>query len=214
MNATTLGANGRNVRCAKCGDTWFAAPALPTPVENGETSDFAAQLNEELSSDTPRDFNLRPANSDKASLPALRSNAVRPPRLNQALIAIFVILSILAFALLVQKKSHSTTQKAGTVVLYQGTGLSFSNVHAIEKGEGAARQLVLSGSIKNDTKKVIALPVLSAKLSEKESGETMEWQFHLSQNILAPNASAEFQISKPDLKFSGNQLSLSFVYEK
>ena len=218
MSAEKIGPNGRNVRCAKCGDVWFVAPEDNAPLNatisaGNQAADFSSQLDNEMNNPSPPEFMIRNhQRNDDVQLPGFPRERKKADKTKLKILAALALLLILIAAVMLALNLHSKPV-AGQLV-YKGKGLSFVDVKAKELSHGNASQLVLSGRIKNETQSLIALPALSAKLTNQKSGEVVEWVFHLPQTALDAGMTVDFQINKNDLSLSGDQVSLSFILEK
>lgn len=223
MSSDALGVKGRNVRCAKCGVTWFAEPPeRETHIEDVtssdafpavEISDFSSELRAQMNAPI-QSFEIAKGRKSKTKtqLPGFvrDGTSVNRRMVVNIMIGLIALVMILcgAFFWLHSHKTKPTISNSAHI--YDGTGLSFADVKAI----GSGPLLTVRGSVKNDSRTPIALPALSAKLMQKDSQQTMEWIFRLPQAELAPSMSTAFEVSKSDLKIEGSQVSLSFVREK
>ncbi len=146
---------GRNVRCAKCGHTWFHKPARRE--ENEVLGDLDKLLDE---------INARPKGLAKgANLPALRGQATLGQKIATLITTgIAAALALAAF-------------HPATIGYPPSKGLMLSEVGFAKLSDGDQKTYEISGKISNITGRVIPVPNLRVTLVDDDGKSLQYWDF-------------------------------------
>ncbi|MFP5511861.1 MAG: MJ0042-type zinc finger domain-containing protein [Alphaproteobacteria bacterium] len=196
LSDESLGTDGRKVRCARCGHTWWQKPerADPDPVVP----------------DAPTE--IRPAKSAEKAAGKSRS---KPPKAQRAKPARSTVIGFALLAALVAGTVAGGYLGRDAIVrgwppaaLFYGTigmqaespgfGLELRNIRSEQKLEGGKTILLLDGEIANTTDVERALPQLRAITFGAEHKPLQSWTIEPSAPVLAPGAVASFHHSQPD----------------
>ncbi len=145
---------GRHVRCAKCGNSWFAKPPKR---DDGVLGDLDKLLDE---------INARPKGLAKgANLPALRGQASKMQKLTTlGAFAGAVVMSLAAF-------------HPAFLTLTPSKGLVLSEVGFSKVSEGDKQSYEISGKISNLTGRIIPVPNLRVTLVDDDGKSLQYWDF-------------------------------------
>ena len=181
---------GRNVRCAKCGQVWFQAPAGPE------------------SEPEPEPTIEKQASSGAAVADEMRyTMAAAPPRrrgragvLVGALSWASLIVLVLGFGGATMKYRESIASLwPQTATFYAALGmpvnlrgLEFHGVSYRDQVENGEAVLAISGELVNVTAHALPVPPLRVSLSDKDQRELYHWTFDAGVATLAPGARSNF----------------------
>jgi predicted Zn finger-like uncharacterized protein len=186
-----LGVQGRMVRCASCGHTWYQAPPADAPprVELvGPEPEPAAE------------------SIEHGGLPAIPE---KPSRRGYAVAILLVVLLVLAAAgwgaiFLRSQVLAAFPQAAG---LYSrrlglaasepafGAGLALRDVTPQRSTANGQPVLVIDGQIVNQSSFSCRVPTLKVTLRDASDKPLASWTFSAGVDVLAPGASAPFHTS-------------------
>lgn len=172
---------GRDVRCAKCGHSWYCKP--PRREDNEVLGDLDKLLDE---------INARPKGLAKgANLPALRGQATTGQKL--ATISAFIGVAVMALALL----------HPATIGLAPSKGLMLSEISFTPVGEGDQKSYEIAGKISNMTGRIIPVPNLRVTLVDDEGKSLQYWDFGSgSTPPIGPWNKLPFNTGSMDVKIS------------
>lgn len=195
LSDESLGTDGRKVRCARCGHTWWQMPewADPDPVVP----------------DAPTE--IRPA---KAAKPAAKTK-VKPPKAPRAKPARSTVIGFSLLGVLVAgtvaggyfgrdaivrgwPPAALFYETIGIQVEPPGFGLELRSIRSEQKLEGGKTVLLLDGEIANTTDVERALPPLRAITFGAEHKPLQSWTIEPSAPVLLPGAVVSFHHSQPD----------------
>ena len=175
VDPAALGAAGRAVRCAACGQRWSVTPPSDTPqtVEFGAPSPLAAS---------------------QAETPA-------SPRGSTSLIGwLIVALVILLAASAVIGRNEIVAGFPASAPLYQklglpitvDLGLAFEDIKSTRLEEGGISVLVVEGAVVNVTGSDRPVPPIRITLLDKGGRELQEELFRAKEQTLEPGAKTSF----------------------
>ncbi|NBO18686.1 MAG: hypothetical protein EBV03_05545 [Proteobacteria bacterium] len=169
---------GRNVRCAKCGNTWFAKAPPSNPVL-GELDKLLDEIN------------ARPATglAKGANLPALRGRATL--RQKAATLAAAAITLAVIFA----------NFSPGLVGQPASKGLMLTDVGFAKLSEGDEKTYQITGKISNITGRIIPAPTLRITLVDEEGASLQYWEYSQKGEIIGPWNKLAFDTGPLDVRF-------------
>ena len=188
---SSVGPQGRKVRCAKCGHIWWQKRVEDEP-------DFS--LNDDITE-------IRP------SRPLPKANKAKPPRdkaaTKRALVGWGAFVLVLAaigaggyFA-----RDHIVRlwppaalfyEKAGLTVEPPGAGLQLQNVRSEQKVEGGATVLIVDGQIINVSDVIRPVPHVRAVSLGQDRKPVKSWSIEASATQLLPGEVATFRDAQRD----------------
>ena len=180
VDATALGAAGRTVRCASCGQRWSVKPPADTP----QTVEFATP--------TPvAAARMRPVAA------AEHDQNRRSLSLIGWLVAVLVVL--IAASVVIGRNeivagfpaSASIYQKLGLPVALDH-GLQFAEITSTRLQEGGIAVLVVEGAIVNVTPHERAVPPIRITLLDSGGRQLQEELFRAKEEHLEPGAKTSF----------------------
>ncbi|CAO3411386.1 MJ0042-type zinc finger domain-containing protein [Azospirillum largimobile] len=195
LSDESLGTDGRKVRCARCGHTWWQMPERADP--------------ELVVADAPTE--IRPA---KAAKPAAKTK-VKPPKAPRTKPARSTVIGFALLGVLVAGtvaggyfgRDAIVRSWPPAALLYEtigmqaeppGFGLELRNIRSEQKMEGGKTVLMLEGEIANTTDVERALPPLNAIAFGPEHKPLQSWTIEPSAPVLLPGAVVSFHHSQPD----------------
>ncbi|WP_372396057.1 DUF3426 domain-containing protein [Azospirillum sp. HJ39] len=197
LSDESLGPDGRKVRCARCGHTWWQMPEGPGP--------------DAVVADAPTE--IRPAKSaaKSAGKPAAKGKSPKAPRAKPArgtVIGFALLAALLAGTAAgaylgrdaIVKRWPATAllyETAGLPVEPPGFGLELRNIRSEQKLEGGAAVLLLDGEVANTSDVERMVPPLRAITLGPDRKPLQSWTMEPSAATLAPGAVATFHHSQP-----------------
>ncbi|MEX2648437.1 MAG: DUF3426 domain-containing protein [Alphaproteobacteria bacterium] len=198
VDPAALGARGRTVRCARCGDTWLQEP----PADQPKTIDAPPPPPPPPATAS----GLRPL-PRRANLPALPRERRGRPLLNIALI-LFIALGLAAVA--VQARTSIVALVPGADRVFaaieasgalgalgldepgglEGLRIVDAKIERVEESGGTV--IVVSGAIVNETRRAMAVPRLRGVFRDAAKNEIASWVFVPAGDRLLPNQSVPF----------------------
>lgn len=179
---------GRNVRCAKCGNTWFCK--APKRAEREALGELDKLLDE---------INARPGGLAKgANLPALRglaSPTLKLKVIGAAAVMLIMLAANYAPSFLLQPPSK---------------GLMLTDVNFLRLGEEAEKTFQITGKITNTTGGPIDSPVLRVTLVDDSGASLQYWEFSENGQPIGPWHKLAFDTGAMEVKF---QSGSRFVVE-
>jgi predicted Zn finger-like uncharacterized protein len=182
---------GRNVRCAKCGQVWFQAPAGPESepepepivdkVEKQASSAFAAAT----------EMRYTMAAAPRRSAGGMFANAVG------WLALILLVLALGGATVKYRQTIASLWPQSATLYAALGMpvnlrGLEFAGVTYSDQLENGEPVLAVSGKLVNVTSHEIPVPAIRVSLSDNDKRELYHWTFASGISTLAPGARGSF----------------------
>jgi predicted Zn finger-like uncharacterized protein len=199
-----LGADGRTVRCAKCGHQWHqAAPmALPGALDEPQAPPEA-----------PQPYVRRPG----VNLPAFPRRSRSPGAAIAWAALVLAVLVLVAAGVAAREAVVSAWPPAerlyaavGLIADPPGTGLEFRNVSTARRLESDREVVVVEGDIVNVSNRDRQVPHLRAALTA-DSRELNSWTFDATQSRLLPGESARFVTRTDEPTEEATGLSLRFA---
>lgn len=203
VDPARLGARGRAVRCAKCGETWTQAPPpdQPKPVEVADPAEPAAPS---AAPATPASAaRVEPAAPAaprplRRNLPAVPQRRRSNPALVAALaLAILVGLGVMAVA----ERERIVARFPAVAPAFAAVGLAAADPLAglrivdakVEQvKDGDVIVVVVSGAIANDSDRVAPVPRLRGLFLDAARQEIGSWTFAPAGDRLLPGESVPF----------------------
>lgn len=199
LSDESLGTDGRKVRCARCGHTWWQMPERAGP--------------EPVVADAPTE--IRPANPAKVAAKAAGKSKPKPPKAPRAKPARSTVIGFALLAVLVAGTVAGGYFGRDAIVrgwppaalFYEtigmpaeppGFGLELRSIRSEQKLEGGKTVLLLDGEIANTTDVERALPPLRAITFGAEHKPLQSWTIEPSAPVLLPGAVVSFHHSQPD----------------
>jgi len=205
-DAARFPADGRKVRCAKCGQTWHqAAPGFeadPTPAQ-AVASPVATPAPAASASAADGIFSTPSPRPPPARLP-LQSWAER-----LGLLAGWAGFGALIFLIgwtalrfrqdIVTLWPQSSSLYAMLGVAVVPHGIEFANVAYHRETEGGQTVLAVTGRLVNISTRELTVPQVQVTLTDAGRHELYRWSFHASQPTLRPGQSLNFltRLSSP-----------------
>jgi predicted Zn finger-like uncharacterized protein len=189
VDPAKLGARGRAVRCARCGETWTQAPPLdqPKPVEPAATLPESPVVERP---ETPRPL--------RRNLPALMTRRRSSP----ALVGMLVIVILAGLgAIAVDERERIVARFPALAPAFAAVGLEAPDPMAglrivdakIEQlKDGDVIVVVVSGAVVNDSDRVVAVPRLRGLFLDAARHEITSWTFAPAGDRLLPGESVPF----------------------
>lgn len=204
VDSAAIGAGGRRVRCAKCGNSWTQQPPA----------------------DAPMPVDLAPPPSEPAPIPP-GSNlpALRRRRANSSAAAGWVSFALVVIGLVAALAAGRETivqawpaaallyETVGWPVENAGNGLQLARVRSTEKVENGGRVLVVEGEVTNTSGAPRSVPPLQATLMGS-GGPMQSWTFRLPDSELKPKQSAPFQTTLRNPAGEASSVSVTFAQAK
>ncbi|MBP2313148.1 zinc-ribbon domain-containing protein [Azospirillum soli] len=193
---SSVGPQGRKVRCAKCGHIWWQQP-----IEEEAPSFSLADDVTEVRASRPL-----PKTKDKAK-------PSKPPRdkaaTRRALVGWGVFLAVLGLAgaagffarqeiVRLWPPSALFYETAGLPVEPPGAGLQLQNVRSEQKTEGGAPVLIVDGQIINVSDVIRPVPHVRAVSLGQDRKPVKSWSIEASATQLLPGEVATFRDAQPD----------------
>ena len=195
LSDESLGTDGRKVRCARCGHTWWQMPdrAEPEPV--------AADAPTEIRTAKP----AKPAAKTKVKPPkAPRAKPARSTVIGFALLGVLVAGTLAGgyFGRDAIVRSWPPAalfyETIGMPAEPPGFGLELRNIRSEQKLEGGKTVLLLDGEVANTTDVERSLPPLRAVTFGTDHKPLQSWTIEPSAPVLLPGAVVSFHHSQPD----------------
>jgi predicted Zn finger-like uncharacterized protein len=212
VDAAKFPSQGRNVRCARCGEVWHAAPPADEPVVFTPAHPSEPAFAPAAEPAPPREAYARPEPRDAEPQAPVREPKTRTPMFWQrrpgltagwaGLIAFVLLIAVVGIAYRHQvveawPRSASLYSKLGMKVASSGLKLGhtkFSN----EKRDGQP-VLTVSGALTNVADRELPVPQIRIGLVDAEKHEVYHWTVAPNVISLKPGQSARFatELSNP-----------------
>ena len=200
LSDESLGQDGRKVRCARCGHTWWQMP---------DRAELEPVVPDALTE-------LRPAKpAAKAAGKSAEKSKSKSPKAPRAKPARSTVIGFAVLGLLVAGSAAGAYFARDAIVrswppaalLYDaiglpaeppGFGLELRNIRSEQKLEGGKTVLLLEGEVANTTDTERTLPPLRVNTFGPEHKLLQSWAIEQSAETLGPGAAAGFHHSQPD----------------
>jgi predicted Zn finger-like uncharacterized protein len=206
---------GRNVRCARCGEVWHqAAPelvpeAVPDPVPEPQP-EYVAPPPEEPRAEyyaQPQVREPEPQPEEEYDHPAPRTPSQWPRRLalgtGWLLLAGIVLAVVAGMAIwrlqVVQVWPQSASLYAAFGVKVNATGLTLNNIKYTQEPQGGRTVLTVTGALTNVTNRELPVPQIRVGLTNGDRRELYHWTFAPDVMTLRPGQTTHFvtRLSSP-----------------
>lgn len=213
VDPLAIGAEGRQVRCARCGHVWRQDPPPP------EESAAAATAEEEapILRGPARARALPPG----SNLPALREPPRRRANGFAWLALVLVVAGGIGALFAFRQQFVAIWPPAGQ--LYRlaglesaakpGQGLDIRDVKFERKTEAGRAVLLVTGRVVNATEGVRPAPRLRVAIGDEAKQELVHWTVPLAKEELAPGEAMDFSTRLPDPPANARNLSVTFLPE-
>jgi predicted Zn finger-like uncharacterized protein len=223
-DATKFPPEGRNVRCARCGEVWHQAPetaetpleAVPEPVpepvpEAAPEPVFAPPPPEPPAEEPPREYYAQPEVRD-AEPQAREPQPARPrsplPRklaLGSGWVALAAVVAAVVFVMaiwrqqVVQVWPQSASLYAAFGAKVNPLGLEIGDVKSNQASQNGQTVLTVSGALTNVTGKELPVPQIRVGLADGDKRELYHWTFAPEVMTLKPGQTTHFvtRLSSP-----------------
>lgn len=176
-----IGAKGRQVRCAKCGHSWFEAP--PPAAKDPALEDLDKLLDE---------INARPKPIPKGSnLPKI---PFEPASIIQKGFTGFMLIAAIGLVLLIAAP--------GLLGLPSSKGLVLADVGIIRVARDQQTSYQINGKIANMSSVAKTVPTLRVTLVDTEGKSLQYWDFGGDATTIDPGKSIPFATGDLELRFS------------
>lgn len=180
----SIGAAGRNVRCAKCAHNWFQAPTAEATKSLGELDKML------------KDFNARSEGKPKpippgSNLPAMRREWL-PPGMIVGMAALFALVIGITI-LLVSPSVAGLPSSKGIVLADLGITRLVTDTRPTYE---------INGKILNTTDHKVAVPTLRVTLVDADGNSLQYWDFNSQGKTLEANKNIPFTTGNLEIIFS------------
>jgi predicted Zn finger-like uncharacterized protein len=236
VDGSKFPAEGRKVRCKKCGHVWHQAAeadraeieeAIFNPPPEPEPT-IAPEPEPEIEPETPQPSWHAPAFEDGAEEPPdedgrLDESAKPAKRGTGTALVMFGWIALVAVILVIGwsaanyrsqivgiwPQSASLFSKLGMAV--NTRGLDFADVRHMNETEDGQQVLVITGKVVNVTGKPLDVPPLRVTLSDANKHGIYDWTFTPSSAALAPGQSVAFRTRLSNPPSATRHVELRFV---
>lgn len=194
-----LGKEGRKVRCASCGHSWFAKPPAEGSIAAAESTGLTRQQVERLRQTAAANAMARTGPHSE-----IRQREANRRRRNRAMAGViawtmgFAIFAGVASAAVVLR-NQVTDAWPRTASLYKMVGLDvnrygldFEGVDAKRSFEGTTPVLTVKGWAINSTDTVRPAPKIQISLRDEGGAEITTWTDNLKVDSIAPGQRVDF----------------------
>lgn len=212
VDGSKFPAEGRKVRCKKCGHVWhqqpeadqaeiedtiFNPPPEPQPPVTEPEPAWRAPVEDE---EEPQETAFAPADDEDdepvAARPARRGGGIAVAFGWVALVAVILVIGFAAANYRSQivgiwPQSASLFSKLGMAV--NNRGLDFTDVRHLNQTEDGQPVLVITGKLVNVSSRKLDVPPLRVTLSDENKHAIYDWSFAPSSSPLAPGQSVAFR---------------------
>jgi predicted Zn finger-like uncharacterized protein len=231
VDGSKFPAEGRKVRCKKCGHVWHQAPEAdqaeieeaifnpqPEPQPEPEAEPQPAwRVPVEEDEDVPNDVARgAPGDDEPAVAPAPRRRG-RNAGVIAGWVALVAAVLVIGFAaanyrtqiVTVWPQSASLFSKFGMAV--NTRGLDFTDVRHLNQTEDGQPVLVITGKLVNVSTKRLDVPPLRVTLSDANRRAIYDWSFDPSSHPLAPGESVAFRTRLSNPPASARHVEMRFA---
>ena len=238
LSSSAIGADGRDVRCAKCAHQWFQAgdqdmpPPAPLSEEDFELAD-SVELDPALDpppepapeplAEEPIPESVKPL-PEGSNVPAYAADVIAPQSNLQAQMsgygaALFIFLTLLSAMFVMKEKIvlawpplAMVYELAGMPIEIKGEGLVMETLSAdLMKDEKDQDVLVLSGRVINLTDHSIKVPPMMAVLRSTNGEDGERWLIEAPVDQVEPGASFAFKSDYAGVPKGIGSVNLTFV---
>ncbi len=211
VDPLAIGAEGRQVRCARCGHVWRQA----APSE--ETTAPVAEEDVPVLRGPARARALPPGSTLPALRQAPRRRASGLAWLALVLVVAGALAALAAFRLqfiAIWPPAAELYRLAGIDDSAQpGQGLDIRDVRLERKTEAGRAVLLVTGQVVNPTGAARPTARLRVAIGDEAKKELVHWTVPLAKEELAPGEATEFSTRLPDPPADARSLSVTFLPE-
>lgn len=202
IDSAKIGENGRTVRCAKCGNTWFVAGVKPEPLPHQSTANAApASFAETLAATPTKPVKaVKPAKGN--TLPA------RPQDIRKSFLpSWFGWVSLLVFWVIILSTGFfARTQLVQSYPrlahLYHKLHISVTLPTSMFILEDVAirtehDEIIISGNIRNPSDKPVELHQIQLTALDEAGKIQDSWWIEAQKNLIEPHKTTEFITTRP-----------------
>jgi len=237
---SSIGADGRTVRCANCRHSWFQPPALldlsardrvapptPTPTPTPTIEPAAAPVAKPAvariatpAADRPRPAEVRSFVDETVIQPDYDPFAHRPmfkPRRNPArrwtaAALVAGVSMLLGAGAILYSGAPGIAAQLGLPIGEADTPLRFTDKAIDRRDMGTGSELfAVSGKVVNPTGSIQRIPDIRVELRDAQDRVVYNWMITPRARSLGPNAVIEFNSGRVDVPASSKVLVLSFA---
>lgn len=207
LDPAALGANGRRVRCAKCGETWHqtapveAPPPPPAPEPAAEP---------------------RPARRESLAAPRANLPALAPKRRSLAgvgwLLLVLAVAGLLAGGWFGRDAIVAAWPPAANLYAALGLeppppklGLELRNLRSSTATENGGRSLMISGEVVNVTDRPVQLPPVKIGLRDAGRREIRSTTIALEPAEIGPKSTLPFATRLPQIPAEAKDVEVTFA---
>jgi predicted Zn finger-like uncharacterized protein len=209
--SSSLGADGRRVRCAACGNSWFQEP----PPQETEASPL--NFDDPVFDPPPEDVEPPPLRAG-SNLPALRRKPVKKRKPIGWIVLILVVGVLLGGGILGRASivglwppAARLYEAVGLPVPVPGAGLLLHDVATERMTQGGVPVIVVTGSVVNPTGEIRDVPKLRASLRDSQRKEVQSWTFSADTDKLVPGEFVKFGSEFANPSAEAVDLTLTFT---
>jgi len=214
VDGSKFPAEGRKVRCKKCGHVWhqgpeadqaeieetiFNPPPEPEPVAPEPEPEPAWRAPVEDEEDEPREAVFAPVEEDDEPVVAKRTRRGSSIATILGWIGLVAAVLVIGFAaanyrtqiVTIWPQSASLFSRLGMAV--NNRGLDFTDVRHMNQTEDGQPVLVITGKLVNVSARKLDVPPLRVTLSDENKHPIYDWSFEPSSQPLAPGQSVAFR---------------------
>jgi predicted Zn finger-like uncharacterized protein len=194
-----IGKEGRRVRCASCGHSWFAKPqdedAPAAAVDTGLTREQVERLRQTAAANSAA--RAGPHAEFRAREHARRQRARSGAAFIAWLLGFVIFAGAAGAAVFFRNDVADAWPRAASLYRMVGLdvnrfGLLLENVGAKRSFDGTTPVLTVTGSAVNQSKERRAVPELRVSLRDENGKEIQSWKDSLSAEFLDPGQRVEF----------------------
>lgn len=236
LSSAAIGAEGRDVRCAKCHHQWFQPPEasddandqMPEDLtqdakeQENTSEDRARQALHDDEDDIPESVKPIPEGSN---VPAFAKDVVRraPPSLQARLTGYATALTFFALVIAAGLFYRGTItnlwppaaliyEMAGMPIILEGRDLVMESLSAqVIKNEEGVEILILKGRVINLTAQSVDVPPMRALLRSTNGDDGEGWIIDPPVDSVEPGASFAFTSDYPNVPRGVGSVNLTFV---
>jgi Protein of unknown function (DUF3426). len=209
-----IGENGRTVRCAACGHSWFAKPELSLEQQFDDADFSREKVERARQASSPETVAPHQAYREKEF--ARRSQGSRVAALAAWTGCAAVFFGLGAGAVvkrddIVKYWPQSATAYAMAGLETNRFGLEFGPVDAERTFDGTTPILTLSGAISNNSGDFQSVPVVRIDLRDDQGKNVDSVMITLNEDVLAPGKESRFSTRIDNPPLEAFDLAMSFV---
>ena len=217
-DAALFPADGRKVRCGKCGHVWHQE--APEPEAEIGTSGTAPARPAASVPET-----IAPGNADRGAEAAAAELATAPPsaglgeRLATAIgwLGLAAILALIAWSTVAYREAIASAWPQSSAFYdaiglpVNASGIAITNVKSSHDVANGQLVLIVSGDLVNITGRAIHVPVMRVTLSDRSERQLDGWDFSAGAKMLQPGQKVVFTTRHANPPASTQNLKVMFA---